>query len=54
MKKQQVTATAEFSVMQYLLNATLSRVELRKDITDGSDRQATVCFNTAIEVFGGK
>jgi len=54
MKKQEVTAVAEMSVMQYLLKATLDRIELRKDIADSSDRQDTVCFNTTIEVFGGK
>jgi hypothetical protein len=47
-------AVAEMATMQYLVNAVLNKVELRKDITDSSDRQETVCFNTIVETFGGK
>lgn len=54
MDHKQVNSVAEVSVMQYLLNAVLNRVELRKDVADSSDRQETVCFNTIVETFGGK
>ena len=45
---------AEFAAMQYLVNAVLDKVNLREDVADSKDRQETVCFNTIIEVFGGK
>lgn len=45
---------AEVSTMQYLLNAVLNRVDLRKDVADSAERQDTVCFNTIVETFGGK
>lgn len=54
MENSQTTAVAEIATMQYLLNAVLDKVELRQDVTDGTDRQETVCFNTIVDVFGGK
>ena len=47
-------AVAEMATMQYLVNAVLDRVELRKDVADSAERQETVCFNTIVETFGGK
>lgn len=54
MNNENQIAVAEFSAMQYLLNAVLDRVELRKDVADSAERQETVCFNTIVETFGGK
>lgn len=54
MENNQTTAVAEVATMQYLLNAVLDKVELRQDITDSAERQDTVCFNTIVDVFGGK
>lgn len=54
MKNENPIAVAEVSAMQYLLNAVLNRVELRKDVADSAERQDTVCFNTIVETFGGK
>lgn len=54
MNKENQIAVAEVSAVQYLLNAVLNRVELRKDVADSAERQETVCFNTIVETFGGK
>ena len=54
MDHDKVNFVAEVSVMQYLLNAVIDRVELRNDIADSKERQETVCFNTLVETFGGK
>lgn len=54
MNKENPIAVAEVSAVQYLLNAVLDRVELRKDVADSAERQETVCFNTIVETFGGK
>lgn len=54
MDHEKVDSIAEVSVMQYLLNAVLDRVELRHDVADSKERQETVCFNTLVETFGRK
>ena len=54
MNNEHTVAVAEMAAMQYLVNAVLDRVELRKDVADSAARQETVCFNTIVETFGGK
>ena len=54
MDHEKIDSIAEVSVMQYLLNAVMDKVELRHDVADSKERQETVCFNTIIETFGGK
>lgn len=52
MNRDQIESVATISVMQYLLNAVMDHVDLRRDIADGKDRQETVCFNAIVEAFG--
>ena len=54
MSNDNTIAIAEMAAMQYLVNAVLDRVDIRKDVTDSAERQETVCFNTIAETFGGK